>query len=239
MNIENSIETRDKLLNYFEKSKDLKYRNFNKKIIKANNIIGVRTPELKRIAKIVAKNDYKNFFKYNKHEFYEENLLHGLVLGYLKIDFNNLKLYIDEFLPFIDNWAVCDMTAANLKQFKKNKTKDICFNEIKKYINSENSWISRFGYILLLDYFIEDKYIDEIFELCESYKDDYYVKMGIAWLISMCYIKFKGKTLTYLKKNKLDNWTYNKAIQKMIESNRITIEDKNVLKAMKKKNSLD
>lgn len=214
---------------------DIKYKNFNSKIIVADNIIGVRTPELKRIAKVIAKGDYKTFFKENKHIYFEETLVHGLVLGYLKLDFLDLKPYIDEFLPYIDNWAVCDMTAANLKIYKRNKIKDICFSEIKKYINNENPWINRFGYTLLLDYFIEEKYMDEIFGLCNNYKDHYYVKMSIAWLISICFVKQKGRTLTFLKNNKLDDWTYNKSIQKIIESNRVSIEDKNMLRSMKRK----
>lgn len=213
---------------------DLKYKEFHGKLIKSNKLIGVRTPELKRIAKVLAKSDYENFFKENRHNFYEENLVHGLVLGYLKLDFNELKPYIDEFIPYIDNWAVCDITVANLKVYKKSKTKDVVFNEIKNYINNDNPWINRFGYTILLEYFIEEKYIDEIFKLCESYKDHYYVKMGIAWLISSCYIKFKGRTITFLKNNKLDDWTHNKAIQKTIESNRVTIEDKTMLKKLRR-----
>ena len=214
---------------------DLKYKKFNSKIVLADNVIGVRTPELKRIAKTIAKGDYKTFFKENKHKYFEDSLVHGLVLGYLKLDFNELKPYIDKFLPFITNWAICDMTVSNLKVFKKNKTKSICFEEIKSYISNDNPWINRFGYILLLDYFIEDKYMDEIFKLCSNYKDHYYVKMGIAWLISVCYVKQKEKTLTFLKNTNLDDWTYNKAIQKIIESNRVSDIDKNMLRGMKRK----
>ena len=200
----------------------------------ADNVIGVRTPELKRIAKTIARNDYISFIKQNKHKYYEETLVHGLVLGYLKLEYNELKPYIDNFLSFINNWAVCDMTVANLKVFKKNKIKSICFDDIKNYIKDSNPWINRFGYILLLDYFIEDDYIDDIFKLCENYKDDYYVKMSIAWLISVCYIKYKGRTLTFLKSGKLDNWTHNKSIQKIIESNRVDEQDKKMLRSMKK-----
>ena len=124
---------------------------------------------------------------------------------------------------------------ANLDIYKRNKTKDICFKEIEKYIKDKNPWINRFGYVLLLDYFIEEDYIDRIFKLCENYKDEYYVKMAIAWLISICYIKYKGRTLTFLKNNNLDNWTYNKSIQKIIESSRVTREDKDMLKKLKRK----
>lgn len=220
-------------LNELYSLQDLKYKEFHGKLIMSDKLIGVRTPELKRIAKVIARGNYQKFFKENKHELYEENLVYGLVLGYLKLDFYELKPFVDEFIPYIDNWAVCDMTVSNLKVYKKNKTKNIVFNEIKKYLKNDNPWINRFGYVLLLNYFIEEEYIDEIFELCEIYKDEYYVKMAIAWLISMCYIKFKGRTITFLKKHKLDVWTHNKSIQKIIESNRVTNEDKKMLKGLK------
>lgn len=124
------------------------------------------------------------------------------------------------------------MTVSNLKIFRKNKEDG--FKEIKKYLKNSNTWINRFGYVLLLNYYIDDKYIDKIFKLCENYKDEYYVKMSIAWLISMCYIKYKDKTMEYLNNNELDKWTYNKAIQKIIESNRVSKEEKEILKKMKK-----
>jgi len=214
---------------------DLKYKEFHSKLIMSDKLIGVRTPELKRIAKVIARSNYEDFFKKNRHELYEENLVHGLVLGYLKLDFIELKPLVDDFIPYIDNWAVCDATVANLKVYKKNKTKDIVFNEIKNYLKNDNPWINRFGYVLLLEYFIEEKYMDEIFELCENYKDHYYVKMAIAWLISMCYIKYKGRTITFLKKHKLDVWTHNKAIQKIIDSYRVDNMDKVILRGLKRK----
>ena len=214
---------------------DLKYKEFHGKLIMSDNLIGVRTPELKRIAKVIARSNYEEFFKKNKHKLYEENLVHGLVLGYLKLEFDELKKLVNDFITYIDNWAVCDMTVANLKVYKKNKTKDIVFEEIKKYVKNNNPWINRFGYVLLLEYFIEEKYIQEIFDLCTKYKDHYYVKMAIAWLISVCYIKHKGRTLTFLKKHKLDIWTHNKAIQKIIESNRVEYNDKIMLRGLKRK----
>lgn len=214
---------------------DLKYKEFHSKLIMSDKLIGVRTPELKRIAKIIARSNYDQFFKENKHELYEENMVHGLTLGYLKFDYEDLKVYIESFIPYINNWAVCDGTVSNLKKYVKNKNKDPIFEDITRYINDSNHWINRFGYVMLLEYFIEEKYIDEIFELCENYKDEYYVKMAIAWLISMCYIKYKGRTLTFLKNSNLDDWTYNRTIQKIIESNRVGIEDKNMLRKMKRK----
>lgn len=222
-------------LNELYSLQDLKYKSFHSKLIMSDKLIGVRTPDLKRIAKKIARSNYEEFFRYNKHELYEENLVHGLILGYLKLDYEALKPLVEEFMDYIDNWCVCDLTVANLKVYKKNKTKNIIFNDIKKYITDESVWVNRFGYVLLLNYFVEEEYISEIFKLCENYKDEYYVKMAIAWLISTCYIKFKGRTLTFLKTNKLDTWTNNKAIQKIIESTRVSLEDKKILRGLKRK----
>ena len=222
----------DEFIKYLYTFQDIKYREFHKKLILQENLIGIRTPILKKIAKELSKSEYKSFFRNNKHQLYEENILHGLTLCYLKLNFNELKPLLDDFLPYIDNWAVCDITALNLKIF--NKIGDIGFIEIKKYLKSDNPWINRFGYVLLLNYYISDKYIDEVLNLCNSYKDEYYVKMSIAWLLSMCYIKYKDKTLNYLKKDILDTWTYNKTLQKILESKRITKEERITIKEMKK-----
>lgn len=224
--------TYNEFIKYLYSFQNLKYKEFHKKLILTDDLIGIRTDILKKIAKEIAKNDYKAFIKNNRHILYEENIIHGLLLGYLKLDFNDLKILIDNFLPFINNWAVCDLTVSNLKIFIKNKEDG--FNEIKKYLKNSNTWINRFGYVLLLNYYIDDKYIDKIFKLCKNYKDEYYVKMSIAWLISMCYIKYKDKTIEYLNNNELDKWTYNKAIQKIVESNRVSKEEKEVLRKMKK-----
>lgn len=221
----------DEFINKLYSLQDFKYKEFHGKLILSDNLIGVRTPELKKIAKNIAKTDYREFIKNIKHNFYEEKVIHGLLIGYIKEDFEVTKELINSFLPYIDNWAVCDLTAANLKQFNKNKEDG--FIEIKKYLKDKNTWINRFGYVLLLAYYIEDKYIDKILNLCNKYKDEYYVKMSIAWLLSMCYIKYKEKTIYFLNNNSLDKWTYNKTIQKIIESNRISKEEKTVLKGMK------
>lgn len=222
----------NEFINYLYSLQDIKYKDFQKKLILSDNLIGIRTPDLKKIAKNIANSNYIDFIRLNKHNLYEEKLIHGLILGYLNLEFNDLKPLIDEFIPYIDNWAICDLTVSNLKIFSKNK--EIGFKEIKKYLKDKNTWINRFGYVLLLNYYIEDKYIDEIFKLCENYSDEYYVKMSIAWLISMCYIKYKNKTIEYLNNNKLDKWTYNKTIQKIIESNRVSKIEKEKLKRMKK-----
>ena len=225
------INNYDDFLNVLYLNQDFKYKEFHGKLILDSNLIGVRTPILKKIAHFISKSDYNNFILNNKHKLYEEKLVHGLLIGYLKLDFYEIIKLLNDFTIYIDNWAICDLTASNLKIFSKNL--DEGFTIIKDYLNNPNTWINRFGYVLLLDYYINDKYIDEILELCKQYKDEYYIKMSIAWLLSMCYLKYNDKTIKFLKQRYLDNWTNNKTIQKIIESKRVSNGEREILKAMK------
>lgn len=226
-------ENYDNFLEYIYSLRDLNYKQFHSKLIMSDKLIGVRTPELKKIAFTIAKNDYVSFIKYNKKETYEEKVLYGLVLGYIKTDFNDVLAQLDIFIPFIDNWAINDIVCANLKVFKKNQEDGYQF--ILKCLKSNNPWCIRFGLVLLLDFYINENYIDNILGICNSLKnDEYYVKMAIAWLLSICYIKYREKTLKFLKTTKIDDWTYNKTIQKIIESKRISNEEKFNLKKLKR-----
>ena len=235
MNTQNFIHTVDfnqdynKFIEYLFSLKDDEYQKFNQKIVKTDNIIGIRLPILKNIAKIIAKNDYLSFIKNNKHQYSEEIMLHGLVITYLKIDFNESIKLFDEYIKYIDSWATCDSVVMNYKVVSKNL--DICLIKIKEYLKSDKPFIKRVG-IVLLFYYLNDDYIDEVLKLINSVKsDDYYVKMANAWLISICLVKYYDKTVKFLKSCQLDDWTYNKALQKAIESYRI--KDKETLRKMK------
>lgn len=236
MNTQNFIRTVDfnqdynKFIEYLFSLKDDEYKKFNQKIVKTDNIIGIRLPILKNIAKIIAKNDYLSFIKNNKHQYSEEIMLHGLVITYLKIDFNESIKLFDEYIKYIDSWATCDSVVMNYKIVSKNL--DICLIKIKEYLKSDKPFIKRVG-IVLLFYYLNDDYIDEVLKLINSVKsEDYYVKMANAWLISICLVKYYDKTVKFLKSCQLDDWTYNKALQKAIESYRI--KDKEILRKMKK-----
>lgn len=236
MNTQNFIRTVDfnqdynKFIEYLFSLKDDEYKKFNQKIVKTDNIIGIRLPILKNIAKIIAKNDYLSFIKNNKHQYSEEIMLHGLVITYLKIDFNESIKLFDEYIKYIDSWATCDSVVMNYKVVSKNL--DICLIKIKEYLKSDKPFIKRVG-IVLLFYYLNDDYIDEVLKLINSIKsEDYYVKMANAWLISICLVKYYDKTVKFLKSCQLDDWTYNKALQKAIESYRI--KDKDTLRKMKK-----
>lgn len=218
-----------------EKLGDKQYKQFTSNLgINKDYLIGVRTPKLKKIAKAISKEDYLNFIKLNTHNTYEERLVHGLLIGYIKTDFDTVKALLWEFIPHIDNWALCDITIANLHIWR-NYTKE-GFLFVKKCLNSENEWYQRVGFIILLNYYINDEYIDQILDICNHYKtEQYYVKMAIAWLISICYIKQKDKTLYFLKSNNMNYWIQNKSIQKIRESTRVSKIEKDELLKWKKK----
>lgn len=221
-------------INYLYSFQDLKYKKFHGKLLKEEtNLIGIRVPILKNMAKEIIKNNPEEFLKVNSLTLYEEIMLYGLVISKMKISFNQTLSYLDTFLPYNNNWAINDTVCSSLKIWKKHKEEG--FPVIKKYISSNNPWYIRFGLVLLLDYYIDDEYIDKVLEICTSIKnDEYYVKMANAWLISICYIKYKEKTLKIINTNKLDAFTHNKAIQKIRESYRVSKEDKDYLNTLKR-----
>ena len=208
-----------KFVDYLFSFEDLEYKNFNSKLVLKNNLIGIRVPILKKIAKELAKGNYKEFISIMNHNYHEEVLIHGLILGYIKDPMN----YFDDYIKYMNDWQSCDITISNMKYFKYNQ--DI--NYIKKYL------YHRVGYVILLTYYINDEYIDELYNIVDNYNsDNYYVKMAVAWLLSYLIIYDKNRAVKYLKKSKLDDFTYNKGIQKAIESKKI--KDKKWLKDSKR-----
>ncbi|WP_131044676.1 DNA alkylation repair protein, partial [Clostridioides difficile] len=134
----------------------------------------------------------------------------------------------------IDNWSVCDGFCSDLKSMKKYK--ENMYDILKKYVYSKNPWEIRFALVMFLIYYVDDKHIKEIFEYCNNIQsEEYYVKMGMAWLLSICFIKCEEETFLYIKNNNLDDFTYNKMLQKIIESNRVDLEKKNIIRSMKRK----
>jgi len=210
---------------------DEKYREFNSKLLpNINNILGVRVPDLRKLAKELAQNDWQN---YRDDLYYEEIMLQGLVIGYAKIDADKKLQLLREFIPKIDNWGTCDIVCSNLKFITQNK--EMAWDFIQPYLNSKNEFDVRFGIVILLNYFIDDKYIDKILKILDKIKHDgYYAKMAVAWALSICFVKYWDKTLEYLQTSNLEKWTFNKTIQKTCESYRITTNQKDFLRKLKK-----
>lgn len=225
-------EIKEKL---FELS-DKKYKEFHGGLCPGTeNIIGVRVPILRNYAKELFKEkDWKQTIKEIDNEYYEEIMLQGMLIGQAKNeDINIILKYVEEYVPKIDNWAICDVFCAGLKITKKYK-KEI-WNFIQKYIKSDKEFEIRFSVVMILDYYIEEEYLQKDFEIFNTIKHEgYYVKMAVAWAISICLIKYYKETIEYLNNSKLDNWTYNKAIQKAIESYRIENSQKEFLRKLKK-----
>lgn len=215
---------------------DCKYKEFHSKLCpKIENIIGVRVPILRNYAKeLFDEKTWQQTIKQIDDEYYEEIMLQGMIIGQAKkADIEIIIEEIKKYVPKIDNWALCDVFCAGLKVTKKHK-KEI-WKLINDYLSSDKEFEIRFAIVMILDYYITEEYLEQDFEIFESIKNDaYYVKMAIAWAISICFIKYYDKTYEFMKNAKLDKWTYNKAIQKAIESYRITNEQKEDLRKMKK-----
>ena len=222
-------------LTYLETLKDEKYQEFHSKIIGTNNLIGIRTNELKQIAKEISKGNYQTFISLNNSNLYEPIMIEGFLYGYLKLSFQTLTDYLDEYLTKLNNWAHVDLMVANLKIFTKKENQEIGFKYAKKLIRNKKNWIKRVGIIILLNYYLHDIYIDKTLELISKIKtDDYYVQMAIAWLLATSYIKYKEKTLLYLV-NQTDDFIYNKTISKVVDSKQVLKKEKDFLKSLKRK----
>lgn len=213
---------------------DLKYKEFHGSLCPdMDNIIGVRIPKLREYAKELYKSNKLEDIKIGD-KYYEELVIQGMLIGFqTKAPIEEAIKQVKEFVPKISSWAVCDTFCAGLKITKKYQTE--MFKIIKEYLKSKQEYEVRFAIVMLLDYYINDQYIDQVLQILNNIKlDKYYVQMANAWAISICLIRYYNKTLEFLKTTKIDDFTYNKGIQKAIESYRITKEQKDYLRTLKR-----
>lgn len=219
------------------KLSDKNYKEFNQKLCPdtKRKMLGIRVPQVKKMAKEILKvYDLEEALKNINDEYFEEILLQGIIIGYAKKNFEGKVKYIKKFVPKIDSWAISDTFVPSLKIKKNDLNK--AWNFILPYTKSENEFDVRFSVIMMLDYFITEEYVDKVLnEIDKINHDGYYVKMGVAWVLAEIAIKFNDKVMKYLKNNNLDKFTYNKAIQKMIESKRISNNQKEFLRTQKRK----
>lgn len=224
-----------KFVEYLISLENIKYKDFNSKLIpniKKEKIIGIKIPILRKIAKEILKTDFFDFLKYIKNNYFEETMIEGLIIA--NIDNKEIfEKHVKSYINKIDNWATCDTFCNSIKIINKNK--DYFFNFFKDFLNSNDEYTIRVALVVFLNYYIEEKYISEILSLIDNLKSEYYyVNMAVAWLISMMYVKYPKIILKYLKSNNLDDFVHNKSIQKIIESNRVSIDDKNNLRKLKR-----
>ena len=213
--------------------KDEKYKEFQKKLIPTvdeNTVIGVRMPVLRKYAKDVSGTPAAVIFMQTlPHEYYEENNLHGMLIETMK-DYDECIAYLEEFLPYVDNWATCDLISPRV--FKKHK--DELLVKIKEWMASDRVYTIRFGMEMLMTHFLDEDFKPEYLGMAaDVHSEEYYVNMMIAWFFATALAKQYEASLPYIENHCMDRWTHNKTIQKAIESYRITDEQKRYLKSLK------
>ncbi len=223
----------NKIVNKLFEYQDIKFRDFNSKLIPNINkdlIIGVKIPIIRKLAKeFIKDSDYKLFLNKLPHKYLEENILHGILIS-LNNNLDETLLELDKFLLYVDNWEVCDVIKPQI--FKKDLKK--VYDYIKMWIKSEETYKIRFALVTLINFYLDSGYDSNINELIISIKnDDYYVKMAVAWYFSFALIKHWDETINIFENKKLDKFTHNKSIQKAIESYRLSNDKKEYLKSIK------
>lgn len=211
------------------------YRDFNQRLIPGKEgILGVRMAPMHRLAKEIAKGDFHAYLADARDDSYEETLLQGLVIGCAKVEMEERQNMIAAFVPKIDNWATCDLFCGALKCVRAAPDGFLPF--LLPYLAHADVYGVRFGVVMLLDYYIDAVHIDRVLDALDGVRcPDYYVKMAVAWAVSMCFSPFPEKTLAYLRRCALDDWTYNKALQKIIESRQVDGQTKAAIRAMRRK----
>ena len=213
---------------------DEKNADFSAKLtpgIDREKFLGVRIPASRKLAKeIIKENEHKDFLNSLPHKYYDENILHSILISEIK-DYDECIKYVDEFLPYVDNWAVCDTMSP--KAFK-NKHERL-MNDILRWVDSDQTYTIRFGLKMLMAHFLGNDFKKEYLEIPAKIKsDEYYINMMIAWFYATALAKQWDSTIVYIENGVLDKWVHNKAIQKARESYRITAEQKEYLKSLKK-----
>ena len=223
----------DEIRNKLFTLQDKKYRDFQSKLIPTiaiDNVIGVRTPDLRKYAKeLLKRKDIKDFLNVLPHKYFDENQLHAFIVSEIK-DFGLCIQEVSRFLSFVDNWATCDQMSPKI--FKKYHSELLKY--IKEWLSSDKTYVVRFAIGMLMEHFLnEDFDIAYPERIAKIKSDEYYVNMMIAWYFATALAKQYNLVLPFIENKRLDSWTHNKTIQKAVESNRITEEQKAYLKKLK------
>lgn len=222
---------------------DEPYREFQARLLpEVKNYAGVRLPALRKLAKEIAKEDGAGYLdealgREPEKELFEEIMLQGMVIGYMKGDISDIFSYTERFLPKINNWSVCDSFCSGYKHAVKEQER--VWEWLEQFLVSDREFTVRFALVLLLNYYVEDAYLDRLFFIFDHVRHEgYYVKMAAAWAVSICYIRYPEETMGYLRKSRLDHFTYNKALQKITESRCITARQRETIRGMKRTGEL-
>ncbi len=223
-----------KFVEYLISLQDVKYKEFHSSLVLNSKyeMIGIRLPIMREIAKEIVKTNIEEFLKYAKDKYYEEVMIQGLVISHIK-DEKIFYTYFKNHISKIDNWALCDSFCNSIKIVRKYEEK--YFKECVKMALNKKEFISRVGFVIILSHFVSEENLDIIFDTLNKVQSDrFYINMAEAWLICEMYIKFPKETKKFLEKNKLNNFTQNKAISKIHDSFRVSKEDKETLNYLRK-----
>jgi len=214
---------------------DHEYQVFAAKLIpNINNVLGVRLPELRKMAKKIARGDWESYLAQARDEWFEEIMLQGMVIGYVQAELDEVLRLVAAFVPKIDNWSVCDSFCSGLKIPVSHKQK--MWDFVDCYFQSDKEYDIRFAVVMLLNYYVEPDYIQAVLARLDRVRHEgYYAKMAVAWAVSICFVKMPEPTMAYLQNNTLDKETFNKALQKITESYRVDQETKRIIRSMKAK----
>lgn len=233
------MSRREEIYQDLQSLSDTDYREFHSALVPGEEqLLGVRIPVLRQYAKeLYAKSGKRADVLLQEigDDYYESITLQGMIIGMQrKIPKERLFAQIEDFVPKIRNWGICDTFCASLKEVRKYPEETWEF--LQQYLKSDQEFEIRFSVVMLLDHYMNEKYLKRLFDVSESIDHEgYYVKMAVAWLISICFVKFYDETLAFMKTAKLDDFTYNKALQKARESLRISRDQKAQLQAMKRR----
>lgn len=226
--------TNDEIRAYLEANAEEKFQKFTSGLIPGTDeILGVRVPLLRKLAGKLAKEDWSTYLAGARDSSYEEIMPQGLVIGYAKMELKEALAWAHAFIPKIHDWSVNDAFCSTFKIAMKHREE--VWEFLMQYKQSTREFEQRVVAVMLMDYFLVDEYVDRVLEVWNELKHEgYYCRMGVAWGIATAYAKFPEQTHAFLLENQLDTFTYNKAIQKMLESYRIPQEKKAILRTMKR-----
>lgn len=226
--------TNEEIRTYLEEQAESKFQEFTSGLIPGTDpILGVRVPVIRALAKQIAKEDWRSYLAGARDDSYEEIALQGFVIGYAKADIDEILFHAGNFIPKIHDWSVNDGFCSTFKIARKYR--DEVWEFLMQYKDSPNEFEQRVVAVMLMAHFLEEEYIERVLAVWDALKHEgYYCRMGVAWGIATAYAKFPKETHAFLLDNHLDDFTYNKAIQKMLESYRVSAEDKAVLRTMKR-----
>lgn len=234
---------REKLRSQLESLAEADYKKFNEKIIPgASNVLGVRLPKMRDMAKALAKEDPERILaeleealqRDRNAVYYEEIMIYGLVIGYAKFTDEKRREWMNRFRNYIDNWALCDSCCMTYKWMKKNPEK--WWEYLESCIAEQTEFSIRFAIVCMLAHYINETYVGQVLDRCDRISHEgYYVKMAVAWAVSVCFVKYPEYTMIFLQTDHMDDFTHNKSIQKICESYRPTKEEKMQVRLLKRK----